>query len=184
MDARASAAYHIAGRLRLRGRLDEGALVRALDRIVQRHEALRTRVVSVEGKPRQVIDPSQGFTLSRQEMAGASEAQLQEACEQEAQAPFDLAEGPLVRGRLIRLGEEDHVLLVTLHHIVCDGWSLGVLTKELSALYQAYRQGECRSTSCAESAVCGLRGVATAVAARSASAATVAVLGGASAWSP
>jgi amino acid adenylation domain-containing protein len=143
---RAGAGYHVPTRLRLRGELDREALGRALERIVARHEALRTTFRAVGGVPVQRITPVEesGFSLPRHDLAdhAGAEAELRRLMAEEAAAPFDLERGPLIRGRLIRLAEEDHVLLVTMHHIVSDGWSMGVLTRELSALYAAFRRDE------------------------------------------
>ncbi|MGN7964339.1 condensation domain-containing protein, partial [Brucella sp. 22210] len=146
MDERVSAAYHIPGGLRLRGALDRSALVRALDRIVARHEALRTRFVTHEGVASQHIDAADiGFALIEHDLCGPGPdraAELRWLMAQEAAAPFDLEAGPLVRGRLIALSDEEHVLLVTMHHIVSDGWSLGVMMRELNVLYAAYAAGD------------------------------------------
>jgi amino acid adenylation domain-containing protein len=136
--------YHVPGRLRMRGVLDRGALVRALDGIVARHEALRTTFAEVDGIPEQRIAPADvGIQLREHELGGRSDATaaLERLMVEEAGAPFDLERGPLIRGRLVRLAEEDHVLLVTMHHIVSDAWSTGVLFGELSALYAAHREG-------------------------------------------
>ncbi|HEU4880738.1 MAG TPA: amino acid adenylation domain-containing protein [Longimicrobium sp.] len=136
--------YHIAKRLRLRGPLDRAALARALDGIVARHEVLRTTFVEVDGVPEQRIAPADsGFPLVEHDLSGRAdtEAELDRLTSQEARAPFDLERGPLARGRLIRLAEDDHMLLVTVHHIVSDGWSTGVFFGELSALYGAHAQG-------------------------------------------
>jgi amino acid adenylation domain-containing protein len=140
------AAYHVPMRLRLRGELDHEALVRALDRIVARHEALRTTFPTVDGEPVQRIAPVQESALRLVEndlRAGAdAEDELRRLVSDEASASFDLARGPLVRGRLVRMGADDHVLLLTMHHIVSDGWSAGVLFRELGALYTAFARGE------------------------------------------
>ncbi|MGO0999604.1 amino acid adenylation domain-containing protein [Lysobacter sp. CA196] len=147
LDHAASAAYHMPVALRLRGRLDRDALKATLDRLVVRHENLRTRFVSVDGTPVQAIDPAErGFDLVEEDLSALSgdarEAAVVERGLAEAHALFDLATGPLVRGRLLRLAEDEHVLLVTQHHIVSDGWSLGVLVKEVTALYTAFSQGQ------------------------------------------
>jgi amino acid adenylation domain-containing protein len=142
------AAYHISTRLRLRGELDRGALVRALDTIVARHEALRTTFVQVDAEPAQRIAPvaESAFRLLDHDLAGlgeaAAEAELLRLMAEETGAPFDLERGPLIRGRLARLGPDDHALLVTMHHIVSDGWSMGVFMDELSALYTAFHRGD------------------------------------------
>src|SRR6185295_13831919 len=132
-------------RLRLKGELDGDALVRALDRIITRHEALRTTFVEVDGQPVQRIAPADaGFHLLQHDLTvpADDEPDLRPLLAEEATEPFDLERGPLIRGRLIRLAADDHLLLVTMHHIVSDGWSIGVLTHELSTLYGAFRGGE------------------------------------------
>ncbi|HEX2190549.1 MAG TPA: amino acid adenylation domain-containing protein, partial [Longimicrobiaceae bacterium] len=138
--------YHIPMRLRLRGDLDRGALVRSLDRIVARHEALRTSFTTVDGEPVQHIAPVEesGFRLVEHDLHAAPDAEDELHClmRDEAEAPFDLEAGPLVRGRLVRMAADDHVLLLTMHHIVSDGWSTGVLFRELAALYAAFARGE------------------------------------------
>ncbi|NAO47946.1 amino acid adenylation domain-containing protein [Pseudomonas syringae] len=140
-----SAAYHIPAGLRLRGTLDNPALERALDRIVARHEVLRTTFVQDQDQdPAQRIAPADiGFSLQLQVLTGQADAeeQLLAITAEEANEGFDLLNGPLVRGRLVRMAEDDHVLLVTMHHIVSDGWSADVLTRELGALYAAFSAG-------------------------------------------
>ncbi|TCP59321.1 amino acid adenylation domain-containing protein [Tumebacillus sp. BK434] len=121
-----SAAYHIPTLVRLTGPLDVQKLTGCLQEIVRRHEALRTTFGEVDGEPVQVIAEETKLELMNLE---AGQLQL------EARRPFDLARGPLVRAALARAGEEEYLLLLTLHHIVADGWSLGVLIKELAALY-------------------------------------------------
>ncbi|MGH8081979.1 MAG: condensation domain-containing protein, partial [Lysobacter sp.] len=144
MGQQSSGAYHMAGGLRLSGDLDEPALQAALDRIVLRHEALRTHFALVDGQPVQRIADDARFTLERQDLSDAADAQAELAlCSQrEAHAPFHLDRGPLIRGRLLRMAEREHVLLLTMHHIVSDGWSMGVLINELGELYRAYASGE------------------------------------------
>jgi amino acid adenylation domain-containing protein len=144
MGGGASEAYHVPLGFRMRGLLDEAALKKALDRLVARHEALRTTFSVLDGEPfLRIGDPGQGFELRRDDLSGRADPQagLDAATAAEAALPFDLERGPLVRGRLVRLADEDHVLLVTLHHIAADGWSMGVLARELSVLYRAYAQG-------------------------------------------
>ncbi|MGS0897367.1 amino acid adenylation domain-containing protein [Burkholderia stagnalis] len=140
-----SEAYHIPIGLRLRGALDRAALRAALDRLMTRHEALRTTFRGVDGSPCHMIGPSeQAFALAEQDVPLTDDNDatlLQRLVDEEAHAPFDLAAGPLVRGRLLRFGEQDHVLLLTMHHIVSDGWSLGILTRELGMLYEAFCNG-------------------------------------------
>ncbi|HEV2734386.1 MAG TPA: condensation domain-containing protein, partial [Longimicrobiaceae bacterium] len=137
--------YHVRRRLRLRGELDRVALVGALDRIVARHEALRTTFRVVDGEPEQRIAPVEEsrFQLPEHDLSGraGAEAELRRLVAEEADAPFDLERGPLIRGRLVRLAGDEHVLLLTMHHVVSDAWSMGVLVEELSVLYAAYRGG-------------------------------------------
>ncbi|HEX8363580.1 MAG TPA: amino acid adenylation domain-containing protein, partial [Longimicrobium sp.] len=137
--------YHMPTRLRLKGRLERVALGRALDRIVARHEALRTVFAEVDGEPVQVITPAaeSRFALLDFDLSGHAEpeTELRRVMAGES-APFNLAQGPLIRGRLVRMGEDDHVLAVTMHHIVSDGWSMSVLTHELSTLYGAFLRGD------------------------------------------
>ncbi|HYW06774.1 MAG TPA: amino acid adenylation domain-containing protein, partial [Longimicrobium sp.] len=140
------ATYHIPSRLRLTGALDRAALERALARIVARHEALRTTFGHVDGSPVQRITAGGGdsFALAEHDFTAEADAdrRLDELMMAEARAPFDLERGPLVRGRLVSMAADDHVLLLTMHHIVSDGWSMGVLVRELSTLYGAFTRGE------------------------------------------
>src|SRR6185312_272393 len=142
----ASAAYHIPFGLHLKGDLDHTALRRALDRIVARHEVLRTTFAMHDGEPVQEIGAVEesSFRLLEHDLRGHNEveAELAALSELEAGTSFDLEAGPLIRGRLIRLAEDEHVLLLTMHHIVSDGWSMGVLVRELNALYRAFLGGK------------------------------------------
>ena len=132
-----SAFYNIPASVRLHGELDVEALRRALQTVVARHEVLRTRLVAVDGTPQAwVID---GFGLEVPVVAGQESVEAEAAAE--AQRPFDLAQGPLVRARLVRWSAQEHQLLVTLHHSVADGWSMSVMVREVAALYAAYREG-------------------------------------------
>ena len=131
--------------VRLIGSLDVEALGRSLDEVMRRHEALRTTFPVVAGRPVQVMADAQSVALVEEDLSllgeEEREAELRRLAAEEAKRPFDLAVGPLVRARLWRLGEEEHALLLTMHHIVSDGWSLGILTRELAALYGAFRAG-------------------------------------------
>jgi amino acid adenylation domain-containing protein/thioester reductase-like protein len=141
----ASETYHIAFAARLRGGAERGALRAALDRIVARHEALRTTFGLLEGTPVQRIAPADRarFALHEDDVRGAADpaAELRRLIQVESAAPFDLEHGPLIRGRLVRDGDESYALLITMHHIVSDGWSMGVFLGELSALYDAFASG-------------------------------------------
>ncbi|HEX8353070.1 MAG TPA: amino acid adenylation domain-containing protein, partial [Pyrinomonadaceae bacterium] len=140
-----SPAYNIASALRLRGALDVGALRRTLREIVRRHEVLRTVLPLVEGKVVQVITDDAG-ELRLVDLSALGEAEREAEAPRlalaEARTPFDLARGPLLRCTLLRLRDDEHALLVTMHHVVSDGWSMGVLVKEVAALYAAYVEGE------------------------------------------
>ncbi|MEU1463182.1 amino acid adenylation domain-containing protein [Streptomyces sp. NPDC005727] len=133
------AAYNIPVAMRLSGRLDRPALLRALAEVVQRHEVLRTRFAEHEGVPGQIVGDGADFTVAQEELTDP--ARLPEICREEAAAPFDLERGPLVRARLLRRSEEEHHLLVTTHHSVCDGWSVGVFFRDLVACYEAFGAG-------------------------------------------
>ncbi|RYZ37608.1 MAG: amino acid adenylation domain-containing protein, partial [Myxococcaceae bacterium] len=137
--------YNMPVVVRLEGHLDVGALERALREVVRRHEALRTTFVEQDGQAFQVIHPSLSLGLVHVDLRGidaaAREAESRRQVEQETIRPFDLGRGPLIRARLFTLGEHAHVIVVTMHHIVSDGWSLGVLVRELGALYGAFSSG-------------------------------------------
>jgi amino acid adenylation domain-containing protein len=139
-------AYTIRAAVQLEGNLDTTALQWALSEIVRRHESLRTRFVQLEGEAVQWIDPPERFALERLDVsllpAAEQSAQVRRLIEQEQQCGFDLSSGPLFRVRLCCLSADRHVLLLSMHHSISDGWSLGVLTRELSVLYaSALRAG-------------------------------------------
>ena len=132
--------YNMPAALRLSGALDVDALQRALDGIVGRHEVLRTVYAEADTGPVQRILPPHPLALEVHDLSACAdpdaEAARLAACE--AARPFDLANGPVLRAGLLRLGADEHVLMVTLHHIAADGWSVGVIVRELGALYAAY----------------------------------------------
>jgi aspartate racemase len=136
-----SAAYSIAGAVRLRGRLDLEALEWSFTQIVRRHEVLRTSFPAVDGEPRQVVAAPEPVKIPVTDLADVPteerEAEARRRAQAIAQRPFRLAEGPLLRGELLQLAEGDYVLVVVMHHIVSDGWSLQVLQRELRTLYRA-----------------------------------------------
>src|SRR5215213_3050369 len=140
------ASYNIDRAIRVRGILDVGALRKALGAIVARHEALRTTFAVVDGSPLQVISPALDAPLPVEDLSSLPGAEREEAVQrwvhEAAREPFDLERGPLFRAGLLRLSEEEHVLLVTMHHVVSDGWSMGVFWRELGALYEAFLRGE------------------------------------------
>jgi amino acid adenylation domain-containing protein len=131
--------------LRLRGPLAVGAMQQSLDAIVQRHEILRTTFVARGGQPLQVIAPAGPCALPLLELTALPEAEREEVAHAlartESQRPFDLSQGPLLRTTLLRLGECEHALLLSLHHIVADGWSLGIFLRELAVCYRAASAG-------------------------------------------
>ncbi|WP_122859806.1 non-ribosomal peptide synthetase, partial [Pseudomonas viridiflava] len=138
----ANSAYNIPLGLQLNGQLDTRALKRALERIVVRHDSLRSRFIQQEGEARvEAAAASVVPDLLWQDLRGQDEQALQRVVREEAAQPFDLLDDLPIRGRLLCLAEDRHVLLLTLHHIVADGWSLGVFTRELTALYRAFSQG-------------------------------------------
>ncbi len=137
--------YNLPVAARVTGPLDMGALERSLGEIVRRHEALRTTFVATDGEPHQRIAVGASLVLPVIDLSAFPVARREEEArrlaEREVGRPFDLARGPLLRATLLRLDTDDHVLLLVMHHIVSDGWSLGVLTQELSALYASYSMG-------------------------------------------
>jgi amino acid adenylation domain-containing protein len=138
--------YNIEHVLRLSGELDRAALRGALNEVVRRHEVLRTRFGTQDGQPIQVIAPELDLALPVEDLVHLPPDECEREATRHAQVavetPFDLAQGPLIRACLLRLAPSVHWLVITLHHIVTDGWSSGVLTRELTALYNALRQGE------------------------------------------
>ncbi|HLJ02689.1 MAG TPA: amino acid adenylation domain-containing protein [Solirubrobacteraceae bacterium] len=134
------ALYNVPLVTRLRGPLDVSALEAAFDALVERHETLRTVFTLVDGAPHQVIRPPGPFTLEQVDVDGSEERALSLAAEQ-ARRPFELSSEAPIRALLVRLDAEDHVLAITLHHIVTDGWSMGVLSRELTELYGQARAG-------------------------------------------
>ena len=140
-------AYNIPLLLRMSGPLDAAAAGRAAGGLVARHEVLRTRLVAGrDGRPVQVIDPPKSLSLEPVDLSGFEpgrrQAVLREFIHGRSLRPFSLAEGPLLRTWLLRLADDDHILLVVVHHAVIDGWSAGVFVRELAALYAAEVSGE------------------------------------------
>ncbi|KFW98074.1 hypothetical protein KP22_21485, partial [Pectobacterium betavasculorum] len=144
LEAGASAAYHMAGGVRLQGDLDIDALQTALDGIVARHEALRTGFIAVDGTPYQQIHDPAPFALTLHDLRGHpdAESELARLSAAKASVPFDLTQGSLVRGHLVLLGERRQVLLFVMHHIISDGWSIGRFMSELGVLYDACVAGQ------------------------------------------
>jgi len=140
-----SLAYSLPSSIHLRGALDGDALRRALTELVRRQETLRTRFVEGPAGPELVVDPYAPVEIPLEDLSGLDasgvRAEAERRIEIEARRPFDLAREPALRSRLFRLGSDEHILLLTLHHIVTDDWSTSVLIKELGALYEAYVAG-------------------------------------------
>jgi hypothetical protein len=138
--------YNSPRAVRVQGLLDLGALERAVNEIVRRHEVLRTRFEVEAGEPVQVIDAWQPRKLEITDLTSLPpeerEAEADRIAKKESETGFDLKRGPLLRVKILKLEEDQQVVLFTIHHIVSDGWSMGVLTGELRALYQAYSAGE------------------------------------------
>ena len=138
--------YNVPVAVRLQGSLNKEAFAQTLAEVIRRHEVLRTRFDTVSGRAVQVIEAAAPIELAVEELSALEieerDARVQEWAAREAATPFDLSRGPLLRVKLLRLGEQEHVVLLTMHHIVSDGWSVGVLIKELGTLYAAYVAGE------------------------------------------
>ncbi len=135
--------YNIPLAVRLRGRLDRAALEATLTEVVRRHEVLRTIYPEQNGEPAQRVQPPEHAAiplLDLTALGARAESAAEALAAEEADRPFELARGPLLRAALLRLGKEDHALLFTLHHIVSDAWSAGVLYHEVAALYTAFRE--------------------------------------------
>jgi len=141
-----SSAFNVGKPIRLLGKFDFEALTRSLNEIVRRHESLRTTFHAMDGVPVQRVEPfierpidfSDASHLQRETRV----AEMVREISSEYQRPWDIEKGPLLRTKLWKLGDEDHVLLVAVHHIVSDGWSWGLIEQELTALYRAFRSGE------------------------------------------
>ncbi len=140
-----SSAYNVPIALRLGGPLDIAALEKSLNEILQRHDALRTRFPALKGLPVQMISPSALLPLPEVDLtkvpAPEREGEALRRVAEEAALPFDLAAGPLVRGRRLVLSDDEQILVLTMHHIVSDGWSARILLRELAVLYDAFRNG-------------------------------------------
>ena len=141
-----TAAYNMPFAARLHGELNLAALERSLNEIMRRHESLRTTFTKIDGRPVQVINEPQWLTLPvtdlRQFPGGERETEARRLAGEESLRPFDLSRGPLLRARLLTLDDDEHVLLLNMHHIVSDGWSMDIFFRELTALYSAFRAGQ------------------------------------------
>jgi len=140
-----SSFYNVSSVIELNGVLNIDAMGRALTEIVRRHEVLRTTFADVNGEPQQIIAPAAPFHLPVIDLSHITDeerqAEVKRLISEEAELPFDLMRGPLLRLTLLRISAEKHIALLTMHHIVSDGWSIGILVREVGALYTAYRAG-------------------------------------------
>ena len=143
---RSTPLYNMIVTVRLLGVPDLCALRQAFTEIVRRHESLRTTFAEINGEPMQVVHPAKGFDLQLIDLialpAGMREAEARRVVSESSQVPFDLNAGPLLRAILVRLEESEHILLLAMHHIVSDGWSMNVLAHEVGVLYQAFCKGQ------------------------------------------
>ncbi|PLZ27723.1 non-ribosomal peptide synthetase, partial [Fischerella thermalis WC558] len=141
-----SSFYNIPSAFHLKGLLNITALQQSLNEILRRHEVWRTNFVLVNEQPVQQIASKLIWELpiiNLEHLSGENwEGEIKKFAAQEAKKPFNLAKGPLVRATLLRLGEEEHVFLLTMHHIITDGWSVGVFMQELATLYVAFSTGQ------------------------------------------
>lgn len=142
---RGNPSWNIAVRFRIRGTLHVPTLERAINEVVRRHEVLRTRFDRVDGEPVQIVHSSADIPLRVDDLstfdAAVRASEEEKVTVDEGRYRFDLATGPLIRSRLLRLGPEEHVLLVTVHHIVSDGWSIGIISDEVGRIYESLRAG-------------------------------------------
>ncbi len=138
--------YNICAAVHLAGELKADALAQTLESLVQRHESLRTTLAVMDGEPVQVVAPTLQLPLETTDLQALSaterEAEVQQLAQREARTPFDLTRGPLLRVKLLALAPTEHVLLLTMHHIISDGWSMGLMLRELVTLYSAFVQGQ------------------------------------------
>jgi len=141
-----TSAYNILGGMHMRGDLDVNAFEHALNAVTQRHEILRTRFSSIDGRPVQIVGQSHPIKPALVDLRGLPaeqrETKLHEFAKDELNRPFNLAQGPLMRVGLVRLSDDEHVALVTMHHIISDGWSMGVFVNEFVTLYKSFRNHE------------------------------------------
>ena len=137
-----TATYNIPAAVRLKGHLDIAALEQSINALIERHEVLRSTFTAVEGQPLQTIHPPSSLSVTVTDLLTLGNLELSEHLLAAAQQPFDLACGPLLRVEILRLDATDHVVLFVMHHIVADGWSMGVLIREIAALYRSFTTGD------------------------------------------
>lgn len=136
-----SIAFNVSAVLLLRGRIDHQALSRAVEAIVQRHESLRTRFIELDGTPWQVIDEKVDVRLIRVDLADFEDHDIDAVAAHYVKQPFDLRNGPVLRTILVRCSDDLHVMIVVIHHIVCDGWSVGILLSDFAQFYRSFVAG-------------------------------------------
>ncbi len=139
-------AYNRPSNIHITGQLNVTVLEKSLNEIIRRHDILRTKFPAVDGQPTQVIVPTLTLSLPIIDLSNLpqnqQEGEVQRLATQEAQQPFNLSKLPLIRATLLQQAQEEHILLITFHHIIFDGWSMGVFIQELAALYQAFSTGQ------------------------------------------
>lgn len=144
-------AYNIYPSFRLKGVLDVAALEQSLNEIIRRHESFRTIFTAVDGQPTQIVTPNLNLKLKVNDLEHVAEpeqsAEVRRITSEEAHRPFNLAQGPLIRATLLKLAAEEHLLIVAMHHITSDGWSMGVFYRELTSHYRAFASGKTPSLS-------------------------------------
>ncbi len=140
-----SAVFNLCRAIRLTGQLDLRALESSLNELQRRHESLRTKFVTIDGSPCQVVLAAEEMTLAEVDLRtlprAKRESEAARSMLEETRRPFDLTQGRLLRTRLLRLTENQHILALITHHIVADAWSMGILMRELWTLYEDYRRG-------------------------------------------
>ena len=140
-----SPTFNLPAIIYLSGRLDKAALAESLAEVARRHESLRTTFKAIDGQPVQVIAPAQSLSVTEVDLTGKAEAEremlVSRLADEEAERPFDLKRGPLLRAVLLSLDEQEFVLLFNMHHIISDAWSITVLIREVAALYEAFAAG-------------------------------------------
>ena len=143
--------YNIPSVFRLTGHFSLDVFRKTIREIVRRHESLRTTFASVRGEPLQMVSPRLDVDVPLIDLGVLPEQdrehEAMRLAEEEARTPFDLAAGPLFRSRIVRISGQDHLIFLTLHHIIADGWSVAVLTREIAALYGAFLKGHFAQTA-------------------------------------
>jgi len=141
-----SVAYNVPAAVLLKGHLDVAVLEQTISEVMKRHESLRTTFVLIDGQPAQVINPAKPVKIPVVDLSHMPEAiretEVLRLANEEAEQPFNLSDGPVLRVGLLRLASEEHVVLFTMHHIISDGWSAGIFVKEVAAHYAAFLQGK------------------------------------------